>query len=69
MKRKKWPASKVKVWCEALSYMLVGLGGFSFVADHQNIAYALTLSAGAIDKFGPKLFGSPENNGADNQAV
>lgn len=48
---------KVKVWAEALSYVLVGLGGFSFVADHQNLAYGLTLTAGAIDKFVPRLFG------------
>lgn len=53
-------AQKVKVWCEAISYILVGFGGFSFVSDHTNIAYGLTLAAGVVDKFVPRLFGVAE---------
>jgi hypothetical protein len=60
---------KAKVWCEAIAYVLVGLGGFSFVSNHSDLAYGLTLIAGGVDKFGPRLFSDKENNESDNQAV
>ncbi len=52
-------AEKVKLSCEMSAYILVGLGGFSFVSNHANIAYGLTLLAGVIDKFVPRFFGIP----------
>jgi len=51
---------RVKLICEATSYILVGLGGFSFVSDHTNIAYGLTLLAGIVDKYVPRFLGVPD---------
>ncbi len=62
-------AERVKVWCEAIAYVLVGIGGFSFVSNHTDLAYGLTLAAGGIDKFGPRLFGGAENKEPENEAV
>lgn len=42
---------------DLISYVLVGLGGFSYVTQHPDLAYAVTLVAGAINKFVPKLLG------------
>ena len=48
---------KVIVWCDFISYLMLGVGGFSYVTKHSDIAYGITLLAGAINKFVPRLFG------------
>lgn len=60
---------RVKVWCEAIAYVLVGVGGFSFVSNHTDLAYGLSTIAGVVDKFGPRLFGGSKNNEPENQEV
>lgn len=47
---------KVQLWVDLLSYVLVGVGGFSFMTNHPDVAYAVTLAAGAVNKFAPKFF-------------
>ncbi len=47
---------KVQLWVDLLSYVLVGVGGFSFMTNHPDVAYAVTLAAGAVNKFMPKFF-------------
>ncbi len=57
---KQWykPAPKtVTLWVDLSTYILVGFSGFSFVSDHPNLAYALSLIAGGVSKFVPRLFG------------
>ncbi len=48
---------KVQVWVDLVSYLLLGLGGFTFFTNHADFAYGITLVAGAINKFVPRLFG------------
>jgi hypothetical protein len=60
---------KAAVWCEAIAYVLVGVGGFSFVSNHSDLAYGLTLLAGGVDKFGPRLFSSSRISEPENEEV
>lgn len=48
---------RAQLWADVISYVLVGIGGFSFVTNHPDIAYAVTLAAGAVNKFAPRFFG------------
>lgn len=57
---KKPAPDRVIVWIDFISYLLVGLGGFSFITNHPDIAYGVTLLAGGVNKFGPRLFGVVE---------